>query len=81
PEKLLLFFEDLWTAGGWRFVTNNYMDIFSDQPANDEAYFFWQNKICERVHDPVMQEKLAPTSPLYAFGLKCPSLEINDYDV
>ncbi|KAF8823679.1 hypothetical protein HHX47_DHR9000013 [Lentinula edodes] len=81
PEERLLFFEDLWTAGGWRFVTNNYMDIFSDQAVNDEAYFFWRNKICERVHDPVMQEKLAPTSPPYPFGSKRPSLEINYYDV
>lgn len=57
------------------------MDIFSDQAANDEAYFFWRNKICERVHDPMMQEKLAPTSPPYPFGSKRPSLEINYYDV
>ncbi|KAJ3884773.1 hypothetical protein GG344DRAFT_60160, partial [Lentinula edodes] len=80
-EERLLFFEDLWTASGWRFVTNNYTDIFSDQTTNDEIYFFWRNKICERVHDPVMQEKLAPTSLPYPFGSKCPSLEINYYDV
>ncbi|KAJ3898083.1 hypothetical protein F5879DRAFT_1070272 [Lentinula edodes] len=81
PEERLLFFEDLWTAGGWRFVTKNYMYIFLDQAANDEAYFSWRNEICERVHYPVMQEKLAPTSPPYPFGSNSPSLEINYYDV
>ncbi|KAJ4492197.1 hypothetical protein C8J55DRAFT_588987 [Lentinula edodes] len=81
PGERLLFFEDLWTAGGWRFVTKNYMYIFLDQAANDEAYFSWRNEICERVHYPVMQEKLAPTSPPYPFGSNSPSLEINYYDV
>ncbi|KAJ3781443.1 FAD dependent oxidoreductase [Lentinula aff. detonsa] len=81
PEERLLFFEDLWTDGGWRFVTNNYMDIFTDQEANDQAYAFWRSKVCERVHDPEMQEKLAPTLPPYPFGSKRPSLEINYYDV
>ncbi|KAJ4469355.1 hypothetical protein C8R41DRAFT_778113, partial [Lentinula lateritia] len=82
PEERLLFFEDLWTAGGWRFVTKNYMYIFLDQAANnDEAYFSWRNEICERVHYPVMQEKLTPTSPPYPFGSNSPSLEINYYDV
>ncbi|KAH7872185.1 uncharacterized protein C8R40DRAFT_1205171, partial [Lentinula edodes] len=80
-EERLLFFEDLWTAGGRRFVTTTTIDIFSDHAANDEAYFFWRNKICERVHDPAMQEKLAPNSPPYPFGSKRPSLEINYYDV
>ncbi|KAJ3842985.1 cyclohexanone monooxygenase [Lentinula raphanica] len=81
PEERLLFFEDLWTVGGWRFVTNNYMDIFTDKKANDEAYTFWRDKVRERVHDQAKQEILAPTIPPYPFGAKRPSLEIDYYDV
>ncbi|KAK7042918.1 hypothetical protein VNI00_008654 [Paramarasmius palmivorus] len=80
-EERILFWEELWSLGGFRFWIGNYGDIFTDQAANDEAYAFWRKKVRERLTDPRMQEKLAPTVPPHPFGTKRPSLEQNYYEI
>ncbi|ESK89545.1 cyclopentanone -monooxygenase [Moniliophthora roreri MCA 2997] len=81
PEERILYWEDIWAAGGFRFWVGNYGDIFTSQAANDEAYAFWRKKVRERLTDPRMQEKLAPTIPPHPFGTKRPSLEQNYYEI
>ncbi|KAJ8088259.1 hypothetical protein PM082_022331 [Marasmius tenuissimus] len=81
PDERTLFWEDLFTLGGFRFWVGNFADIFTNQEANDAAYAFWRKKVRERINDPVMQEKLAPTVPPHPFGVKRPSLEVAYYEV
>ncbi|KAF9259394.1 FAD dependent oxidoreductase [Marasmius fiardii PR-910] len=80
-DERMLFWEDLWSMGGFRFWVGNFADIFTDQEANDAAYAFWRRKVRQRIHDPVMQEKLAPTVPPHPFGCKRPSLEQYYYEI
>ncbi|KAJ3729463.1 FAD dependent oxidoreductase [Lentinula raphanica] len=81
PSERLLHFEEQWFLGGFRFLIRNYADIVSNQAANDEVYAFWKNKVRERLHDPDMQEKLAPSIPPHPFGAKRLSLEQHFYEV
>ncbi|THV04300.1 cyclohexanone monooxygenase [Dendrothele bispora CBS 962.96] len=81
PEERLLYLEELWAQGGFHFITSNYNDLRTNQEANDEIYAFWRQKVRERLHDPYMQEKLAPTIPPHPFGVKRPCLEQHYYEV
>lgn len=47
----------------------------ADLGGNRTAYDFWRDKTRERIHNPVLAEKLAPTDPPHPFGTKRPSLE------
>ncbi|EEB93725.1 hypothetical protein MPER_07582 [Moniliophthora perniciosa FA553] len=80
-EERILLWEDLWAVGGFRFWLGNYRDILTSQAANDEVYAFWRKKVRERLTDPRMQEKLAPTVPPHPFGTKRPSLEQRYFEV
>ncbi|KAJ8091407.1 hypothetical protein PM082_015125 [Marasmius tenuissimus] len=81
PEERRLFWEDLWSRGGWSFTGSNYQDILTSENANTEAYEFWKQKVRERLHDPVMQETLAPAIPPHPFCTKRPALEQTYYEV
>ncbi|KAF9070157.1 cyclohexanone monooxygenase [Rhodocollybia butyracea] len=81
PEERMLFYEDKWEKGGFPFWLGNYGDYLSNQQANDEVYAFWRKKVLERISDPVLQEKLAPSKPPHPFGVKRPSLEQNYFEV
>lgn len=80
-EERRLFFEELWTQGGFRFWLGTYSDMYTSQRANDEAYVFWREKVRKRLHDPAMHEKLAPTIAPHPFGTKRPCLEQRYYEV
>ncbi|KAF8828001.1 hypothetical protein HHX47_DHR4000979 [Lentinula edodes] len=81
PSERLLHFEEQWDLGGFHYLIHNYADIGVNQAANDEVYEFWRNKVRERLHDPDVQEKLAPSIPPHPFGAKRLSLEQNYYEV
>ncbi|KAJ3973582.1 cyclohexanone monooxygenase [Lentinula raphanica] len=81
PAERLLHFEEQWSLGGFRFSLRNYADVVVNQAGNDEVYEFWKTKVRERLHDPDMQEKLAPSIPPHPFGAKRPSLEQHYYEV
>jgi cyclohexanone monooxygenase len=68
-------FEDLWEAGGFKFWIGNYVDMLMDEDVNRVAYDFWRDKVRERIKDPEVAEKLAPTEPPHPFGTKRVSLE------
>jgi hypothetical protein len=61
PSERILHFENIWSLGGFHFSLQNYSDLRIDQRANDEVYKFWKTKVRARLHDPEMQEKLAPS--------------------
>jgi len=82
PEaELREIYEELWARGGFRFWLGSFFDVFTDEAINTRVYEFWRDKVRERIHDPVVAEKLAPTVPPHPFGVKRPSLEQNYYDV
>lgn len=80
-EERRELYEELWRVGGFRFWLGIFQDTLFDDRANDYAYAFWRDKVRERIHDPELAEKLAPTTPPHPFGTKRPSLEQNYYDV
>ncbi len=81
PEELRTVYEDLWEQGGFRLWVGGFFDVLLDDKANEVVYTFWREKVRQRVKDPVLAEKLAPTVPPHPFGAKRPSLEQNYYDV
>ncbi|KIK57513.1 hypothetical protein GYMLUDRAFT_46090 [Collybiopsis luxurians FD-317 M1] len=81
PEERLLHWEDAWARGGFAFLLNNYKDLMLDENTNREVYNFWRDKVRARLHDPRMQEKLAPTIAIHPLGAKRPCLEQTYYEV
>jgi cation diffusion facilitator CzcD-associated flavoprotein CzcO len=64
-----------WAKGGFHFWGNTFADVLSDPEVNRVAYDFWRDRTRERINDPAVAEKLAPTEPPHPFGTKRPSLE------
>ncbi|KAI3621181.1 cyclohexanone monooxygenase [Moniliophthora roreri] len=81
PEERHLRFEELWERGGFHLVVSNYRDALSNEETNNVVYAFWRDKVRERLNDPEMQEKLAPTVPPHPFAAKRCSLEQNYYEI
>ncbi|KIK69979.1 hypothetical protein GYMLUDRAFT_236428 [Collybiopsis luxurians FD-317 M1] len=81
PEERVLHWERTWAQGGFAFLLENYQDLMLDEDANRESYNFWRDKVRARLHDPRMQEKLAPTIAVHPLGAKRPSLEQSYYEV
>ncbi|KAJ8094355.1 hypothetical protein PM082_010789 [Marasmius tenuissimus] len=80
PEARILRLEETWEIGG--FVAGSaFPDILTSQEVNDAVYGFWRDKVRERLHNPKMQEKLAPTLPPHPFFTRRPSLEQNYYEI
>lgn len=74
-------YEQLWNTGGFRFWLANYKDMLFDEVSNKYAYDFWRRKVHERVENPEVAERLAPTIAPHPFGVKRPSLEQWYYDM
>ncbi|KAK7054341.1 hypothetical protein VNI00_003535 [Paramarasmius palmivorus] len=81
PEERRLRLEELWEKGSLEFLASNYTDLRVNQDVNDQVYEFWKMKARARIHDPKMQEKLAPTIPPHPFGAKRTSLEQTYFEV
>lgn len=79
-ERLAVF-ESAWEKGGFHFWAGTFIDIILSKGSNDLAYAFWRDKTRQRINDPVLAEKLAPTVPPHPFGAKRPSLEQNYFEV
>lgn len=72
-------YEELWQAPGFKKWLANFSDIMQPGPANEDYAEFVREKIRQRVHDPVIAEKLVPTNHL--FGSKRVPCESNYYEV
>jgi cation diffusion facilitator CzcD-associated flavoprotein CzcO len=80
-EELQTVYENLWEMGGFRLWVGGFFDVLLDDEANQVVYKFWRDKVRQRIQDPHLAEKLAPTVAPHPFGAKRPSLEQNYYDV
>jgi len=74
-------YEELWSRGGLDFWFANFEDLLSDPVSNRYAYDFWRDKVRQRITDPAIAEKLAPTEPPYPFGTVRVPLEQWYYDM
>jgi cation diffusion facilitator CzcD-associated flavoprotein CzcO len=74
-EERRAVFDAAWQKGGFHFWGGTFSDIPRSVQANLLAYEFWRDRTRERIHDPAVAEKLAPTRPPHPFGTKRPSLE------
>ena len=81
PEEQQASLAKDWAKGGFHFWGNTFADVLSDPQVNRIAYDFWRDRTRERIHDPAIAEKLAPTDPPHPFGTKRPSLEQWYYEV
>ena len=78
PEERLAQYEGLWAEPGFKKWLSNFHDIFTNDEANETYAEFVRNKIIDRVHDPVVAQKLAPTD--HPFGSKRIPLETGYYE-
>ena len=80
-EQILAMYEGFWEEGGFVPWLGNFPEIYTDERLNLLAYEFWRDKVRQRINDPIVAEKLAPTVPPHPYGVKRISLEQRFYEV
>jgi cation diffusion facilitator CzcD-associated flavoprotein CzcO len=78
-EERLAFWEKLYGEPGFGILLGNFLDCATNEHANSLLSEFVADKIRERVHDPVVAEKLIPRD--HGFGTRRLALETNYYEV
>ena len=79
PDERIAFWEKLYASPGFGIWQGNFSDMLMDRTANALASEFIANKIRQRVHDPVVAEKLIPKN--HGFGTRRVPLETGYYEV
>jgi cation diffusion facilitator CzcD-associated flavoprotein CzcO len=77
-EERLAKWEQLYGEPGFGIWLANFVEIFTDEAANAELSAFIADKIRQRVHDPVVAEKLIPKD--HGFGMQRVPLETRYYE-
>jgi cation diffusion facilitator CzcD-associated flavoprotein CzcO len=78
-EEREAFWEKLYAEPGFGIWQGNFRDMLTDRTANAMASDFIARKIRQRVHDPVVAEKLTPKN--HGFGTRRVPLETGYYEV
>src|ERR1700761_2342960 len=78
-EEREAFWEKLYASPGFGIWMGNFSDMLTDRAANAAASDFIARKIRQRVHDPVLAEKLIPKN--HGFGTRRVPLETRYYQV
>lgn len=79
PEERATFWEKLYASPGFGVWQGNFSDMLTDRTANALASEFIANKIRQRVHDPVIAERLIPKN--HGLGTRRVPLETGYYEV
>ena len=79
PEERLAQHERLWAEHGFKKWLSNFYDVMLPGEANEDYAEFVRNKIRERVHNPVVAERLVPKD--HMFGSKRIPCETGYYEV
>jgi cation diffusion facilitator CzcD-associated flavoprotein CzcO len=79
PEEREAFWENLYASPGFGIWMGNFSDMLTDRAANAAASDFIARKIRQRVHDPVVAERLIPKN--HGFGTRRVPLETGYYEV
>jgi cation diffusion facilitator CzcD-associated flavoprotein CzcO len=77
-EERLAFWERLYASPGFEIWLGNFRDVLMDEEANAEFSAFVADKIRQRVHDPVVAEKLIPKD--HGFGVQRVPMETRYYE-
>ncbi|MEZ5237103.1 MAG: NAD(P)/FAD-dependent oxidoreductase [Acidimicrobiales bacterium] len=77
-EERLEFWEKLYASPGFGIWLGNFRDVLMDEEANAEFSAFVADKIRQRVHDPVVAEKLIPKD--HGFGVQRVPMETRYYE-
>lgn len=80
-EQVNAMYEQFWEMGGFVPWLGNFAEIWTNEGTNRVAYDFWRDKVRQRINDPKLKEKLAPTDPPHPYGVKRISLEQSYYEV
>ncbi|EXJ73445.1 uncharacterized protein A1O5_03205 [Cladophialophora psammophila CBS 110553] len=78
-EERQAFWEELYQTRGLAKWVGNFKDLYMNQEANDEFSKWMAYKVRQRVHDPVVAEKLIPKD--HGFGLRRVPLENRYYEL
>lgn len=76
PNERREVVENMWKKGGLTTAFSTFSDLLVNEDTNRVVLDFLREKIAEEVHDPVLAERLTPTSP---FVSKRPPLEHGYY--
>ena len=79
PEEREAFWEKLYAEPGFGIWQGNFRDILVDRKANALISDFIARKICQRVKDPAVAEKLIPKN--HGFGTRRVPLESGYFEV
>jgi cation diffusion facilitator CzcD-associated flavoprotein CzcO len=79
PEEREAFWEKLYAEPGFGIWQGNFRDILVDREANALISDFIARKICQRVKDPAVAEKLIPKN--HGFGTRRVPLESGYFEV
>lgn len=74
-------FAELWSRGGFNFLTANYSDLLVSEEANAIFYDYWVRQVRARMTDPVKMDLVAPLKQTVFIGTKRPSLEQDYYEM
>ncbi|MDM0084732.1 NAD(P)/FAD-dependent oxidoreductase [Variovorax sp. J31P179] len=78
-EQRNALFESLYSMPGYAIWLSGYRDVLTNKTSNQYLADFIAQKIRQRVHDPVVAEKLVPKN--HAFGTRRVPMETNYYEV
>jgi cation diffusion facilitator CzcD-associated flavoprotein CzcO len=78
-EEREAFWEKLYASPGFGIWMGNFSDMLTDRAANAAASDFIARKIRQRVHDPLVAERLIPKN--HGFGTRRVPLETRYYEV
>jgi cation diffusion facilitator CzcD-associated flavoprotein CzcO len=72
------FWDQLYATSGFAILAANFMEIYTDEAANEEMSEYIANRIRQRVTDPEIAEKLIPKD--HGFGMQRLPLETNYFE-
>jgi cation diffusion facilitator CzcD-associated flavoprotein CzcO len=74
-EERIAFWDELYDKPGFAILAGNFAEIYTDEAANRELSEYIADRMRQRVHDPVVAEKLIPRD--HGFGMQRLPLETN----
>jgi cation diffusion facilitator CzcD-associated flavoprotein CzcO len=74
------WYEQMWNAGAFHFVSGNFPDVYTDKKANRIAYDFWAKKTRARIANPLKRDLIAPLEPPYPIFTRRYPLEHDYYE-
>jgi len=78
-EDRVALWDELYDTPGFAVWLRNFVEIFTDDDANAEFSEYIADRIRQRVHDPVVAEKLIPKD--HGFGVQRVPMETNYFEV